>query len=42
MIKKIELSEGFQTTDEKLEVIRLKVNEIIEYLDSKTKQEVKP
>lgn len=30
--KKIELGEGTQTTEEKLEVIRNKINEIIGYL----------
>jgi hypothetical protein len=34
MIKKIELGEGSQTIDEKLEVLRNKINEIIEYLEN--------
>jgi len=29
MIKEIRLTEGFQTEEEKLEVMRLKINEII-------------
>lgn len=29
-IKKIELGEGPQTTDEKMEVLRKKINEIVE------------
>jgi len=33
MIKEIELTNGFQTTDEKLEVIRLKINELIEVIN---------
>ena len=42
MIKKIESVEGIpQTIEEKLEVIRLKINEIIEYETKRKKQEDK-
>jgi len=38
MIKKIESVEGIpQTVEEKLEVIRLKINEIIEHYESRKK-----
>jgi len=31
--KKIEVGEAIQTTEEKLEVLRKKINEIIDYLE---------
>ena len=37
MIKEIKLADGFQTTEEKLEVIRLKINEIIEVINGSAK-----
>jgi len=38
-IKKIEVAEGNQTIQEKLEVLRNKINEIIEYVDNENKKE---
>jgi len=35
MIKEITTGHGIQTTEEKLEVLRLKINEIIKYLEEK-------
>ena len=44
MIKKIKLTEDTfnQTIEEKLEVIRLKINELVNYVNSKTKHEARP
>ena len=41
MIKKIELGEEIQTIEEKLEVIRLKINEMIEYESRKGESRIK-